>query len=115
MVAINRMSVLAAGGLTVAAVLIFKIYRRNKDMSMKIPGEDAFHELVGNCESIPSPGLTEAAKKNLIERIQGMNQVELELVANTIPIELCLNRIHKEIDKARKFESLVKNAIGSLD
>lgn len=59
--------------------------------------------------------LTEAAKLNLTERILGMSQEELELVADTIPIELCLKRIHKELDRAKNFESLVKNAIGSLN
>lgn len=58
--------------------------------------------------------LTDAAKKKLAERIQGMSQEELEIVADTIPIELCLNRIEKELSRAKDFENLVKKAIGSL-
>lgn len=58
--------------------------------------------------------LTDAEKNILTERINGMGAEELELVADTLPIELCLKRIHKELDKAKEFENMIKNALGGL-
>ena len=40
-------------------------------------------------------------RKELTERIKGMSQEELLIVSETIPVDLCLARIQKELDKIK--------------
>lgn len=58
--------------------------------------------------------LTAAEKKELTERFGGMSKEEIDFIIDLIPVEYCLNRIHRELDKAKDFENKVKSAMASL-
>lgn len=68
-------------------------------------------EMSENCENIKVEinTMSNRERKELTERIKGMSVEELEIVADTIPVELCLARIQKELDKAKEMENSIKN------
>ena len=47
----------------------------------------------------------------LIATIRGMSDEELGVILDNIPTHLVLNRIAKELDRAKKFEEAVRAAI----
>ena len=53
--------------------------------------------------------------RELKERIHAMTPEELSIVADTIPVELCLGRIHNEILKAKSLEDSIKGMINKLE
>lgn len=59
-------------------------------------------------------GLNENEKKELTNRFKAMSRDELELFMDLVPVEFCLNRIQKELDKAKLFEDSIKNAMAGL-
>ena len=76
-------------------------------------------EKVINNEAIVIPtftrtNLTTPQIKELTSRIKAMSPEELELVSNTIPVELCLKRIKNEIDRATKFEETIRSVVNKL-
>ena len=60
------------------------------------------------------PSLNEAERKELTDRFKAMSTNELELFMDLVPIELCLGRIQKELDKSRAFEQAIKAATAGL-
>lgn len=62
----------------------------------------------------PTYTLTAAEKKELTNRFGGMSKEEIDFIIDLIPIEYCLDRIHRELDKAKDFENKVKSAMASL-
>lgn len=58
--------------------------------------------------------LNEHEKKELTNRFKAMTKDELELFMDLVPIELCLNRIQKELDKSKAFEEAIKAATAGL-
>lgn len=44
--------------------------------------------------------MTNAEKEELIRRVRAMDYEELEIVAANIPVQMCLDRIKKELEKA---------------
>lgn len=58
-------------------------------------------------------GLTQAERNELTERFLGMSDEEKELFVDLIPVEMCVDRIQRELDKAKEFERSIKNAIGN--
>lgn len=57
-------------------------------------------------------GLTPREKKELAERIKAMTPEELVIVAENIPVEMCMARINSELARAAEFERSVKEACG---
>ena len=55
--------------------------------------------------------LTEREAAELAARVKAMTREEMELVLDTIPVEMCLSRIEKEITRIRAFEIALKTAI----
>lgn len=51
--------------------------------------------------------MSEMETKELIARINGMSKEELEVVADHIPVELCYNRIGKELKKAKMLDEAI--------
>lgn len=47
----------------------------------------------------------EVAREELINRIKAMDDVELQIVADTIPVELCIARIQKELRQKELLEN----------
>ena len=58
--------------------------------------------------------MSEMERKELIERIKAMDQEELELVVDCLPIDICLARVQKEIGRLRLFEQTVRNTINDF-
>ena len=59
--------------------------------------------------------MTAVHREEFISRIKGMSQEELEIVADLLPIEMCFNRIKKELDKSKQFEASIKAAMNGLN
>ena len=51
--------------------------------------------------------MTNLEKEEFISRIKGLDDEEMELVADLIPIELCMKRLEKELDKLKSLENWV--------
>ena len=59
--------------------------------------------------------MTNLAREELISRIKGLDEEEMELVVNLIPVDLCLKRIGKELDKLKSVENWVDRASKMLE
>lgn len=59
-------------------------------------------------------GLTEADKRELTERFRGMSQAEIDIFMELVPVELCIARIQKELDRAKEFEQTIKTAMAGF-
>lgn len=81
-------------------------------MSIKI--DEKTLEAVNSIKSEKPSELSKAEVAELTERFKGMSQAEMELFIDIVPIDLCLNRIHKELDRAKEFEMMIKSAMTSL-
>lgn len=47
--------------------------------------------------------------------IKGMSQEESELIADMLPVEVCYNRIGRELQKAKTFKTEVLTALGQTE
>lgn len=59
--------------------------------------------------------MTNLAREELISRIKGLDEEEMELVVNLIPVDLCLKRIGKELDKLKSVENWMDKASKMLE
>ena len=59
--------------------------------------------------------MSEIEKNELITRIKGMSKEELEVVADCIPVELCHNRIGKELKKAKILDETIMGLAAGID
>ena len=59
--------------------------------------------------------MTKFEEEEFINRIKGMSRQELEIVADIIPIDLCMARIQKELDKAKRVEDYVRKTINMFE
>ena len=64
--------------------------------------------------SIERKSLTEREARELKDRIKSMSHEELVVVAETIPVELCLERMHNELEKAKELKEKIEDAIFSF-
>ena len=58
--------------------------------------------------------MTQMEIDELTRRVKAMSRDELEIVIDNVPVELCMRRIEKELEKAEAFENRVKLAAGLL-
>ena len=80
----------------------------------KINIDQATNALKTITEAVKDKGentMTRMEKEEFIERIKGMSQEELELVVEIIPVDMCMARINKELDRLKAFENSVKSAV----
>ena len=47
--------------------------------------------------------------------IKGMSVEELDLIADMLPVEVCHNRIGRELQKAKAFKTEVMTALGQTE
>lgn len=59
--------------------------------------------------------MSEMEKNELITRIKGMSKEELEVVADCIPVELCHNRIGKELKKAKMLDEAIMGLAAGIE
>ena len=80
----------------------------------KINIDQATNTLKTITEAVKDKGentMTRMEKEEFIERIKGMSQEELELVVEIIPVDMCMDRVNKELDRLKAFENSVKSAV----
>ena len=58
--------------------------------------------------------ISEREKKELRDRIEAMTPEELAIVVECIPVNLCMARIHSELDRAANIEKSIKNMINVI-
>ena len=58
--------------------------------------------------------LTAAGNKALAEKIKAMREDELEVVVDNIPVEFCLERIKRELDRAKELEAGIVSIISKI-
>ena len=59
--------------------------------------------------------MTNLEKEEFISRIKGLDDEEMELVADLIPIDLCMKRLEKELDKLKSLENFVASTSKLLE
>ena len=80
----------------------------------KINIDQATNALKTITEAVKDKGentMTRMEKEEFIDRIKGMSQEELELVVEIIPVDMCMARVNKELDRLKTFENSVKSAV----
>lgn len=55
--------------------------------------------------------LTDRERENIINRINAMNDEELQVVVNSIPVGMCLQRIADELGKSVQLAENISNCI----
>lgn len=65
-------------------------------------------------KKVRTTGMTNAETKELTERFEAMSKEEMELFMDIVPIEMCMARIQKELDRAKEFEKSIKTAMNSF-
>ena len=83
----------------------------------KINIDQATNALKTITEAVKDKGentMTRMEKEEFIERIKGMSQEELELVVELIPVDMCMARVNKELDRLKAFENSVKSAVNGI-
>ena len=82
---------------------------------MSLKNDKAKTEAVKRPEMITSAGaeagMTKMEKEEFKDRIKAMSLEEMELALDVIPVELCLARVNRELDRLKTFESSVKTAV----
>lgn len=59
--------------------------------------------------------MTNLEKEEFISRIKGLDDEEMELVTDLIPIDLCMKRLEKELDKLKSLENWVESTSKLLE
>lgn len=94
-----------------------------KNISTKKPENKEIKDLIVSTEGVTSPKSPLCDKHTPIETptdyltglAKGMSREELEIISEQMPIELCFNRIGKEIQKTKEFAKAIKSAIDIYD
>jgi hypothetical protein len=55
-----------------------------------------------------------AHKKKLTEYFEALTREEMELFIDIVPIDLCMGRIQKELDKSSEFEKAIKTVVNGV-
>lgn len=80
----------------------------------KVVNKDVKEQPKMKTELKKNPSMTHMEKEELSRRVKAMSKEELEIVVNSIPVELCLMRIEREFDKLKAFEDSVKSAVSGV-
>lgn len=80
----------------------------------EIKFDDRSYGVIGTIKSEEPSELTKAEVNELTERFKGMSQAEMELFIDIVPVDLCLNRIKKELNKAKEFEESIKGVMAKI-
>ena len=116
---IRKVSLAVGGSVLLIFICGFSNKRRRKMKKVemeraKINIDQATNALKTITEAVKDKGentMTRMEKEEFIERIKGMSQEELELVVEIIPVDMCMTRVNKELDRLKAFENSVKSAV----
>lgn len=53
-------------------------------------------------------------KEKLTEYFEALTREEMELFIDIVPVDLCMRRIQKELDKASEFEKAIKLVVNGV-
>ena len=53
-------------------------------------------------------------KEKLTEYFKALTRDEMQLFIDIVPIEMCMGRIQKELDKASEFERAIKSVVNGV-
>lgn len=59
-------------------------------------------------------GMTKLERQELIDRVRGMDEYELRVVVDNIPLELCLSRIAKECERLKSIEESLSDLMNLM-
>lgn len=59
--------------------------------------------------------MTTLEEKTLAERTKALSEDELDVVVDNIPVEACVNRMLREIEKNREFIKAIQDAFKLLE
>lgn len=79
-------------------------------MCMTIPDVLKIDKVANGSKS----GIAKLHAEELANRVRAMKREEMELVLDNIPIELCFQRIEKELAKNKAFVEAINNAMDIL-
>lgn len=106
------------GVVTMAMLTVILIKERSNKMKLKLTREgeitvdEGIKDYVEKSESVKvvprdENGLSEADKRELKERFEGMSPAEIDIFMSLVPVELCIKRIEKELDKAKECQKAI--------
>lgn len=93
---------------------IIILTKRSEKMKKKeVKMDEQLKESVQKVEAVKlvqrdENGLSDADKRELTERFKGMSQAEIDIFMDLVPIDMCVARIQKELDRAKEFETAIK-------
>lgn len=61
------------------------------------------------------PPMTKMEINELISVTKGLDKAEIEIVLDHIPVEMCFNRIAKELKKNKAFIDSIRGAVSGFD
>ena len=114
---IRKVSLAVGGSVLLIFICGFSNKRRRKMKKVEMERakiDQATNALKTITEAVKDKGentMTRMEKEEFIERIKGMSQEELELVVEIIPVDMCMARVNKELDRLKAFENSVKSAV----
>lgn len=101
-----------------AAALIFLYIERRITMSevkeQKLVNKEVKEQPKVKTEVKKNTSMTHMEKEELSRRVKAMSREELEVVLDSIPVELCLMKIEREFDRLKAFEDSVKSAVSGV-
>ena len=53
-------------------------------------------------------------KEEFMNRVMAMSQEDLQMIVDYVPVEMCLARIQKELDRVKAIESSIKETMNLL-
>ena len=120
----KKILVRIVGVVTMAMLTVILMKERSKLMKCDLSKRNAeitdeIRDYVEKAESVKvvprdENGLSDADKRELKERFEGMSPAEIDIFMSLVPVELCVKRIEKELDKAKEFERTIKSAMSGL-
>lgn len=107
--------VVGVGLLIFTTVLIYK--KRGQKKMKKFEAEKYLNPIEESVKEHDPANLkmTKFEEEEFINRIKGMSRQELEIVADILPIDLCMARIQKELDKAKRVEDYIRNTVNMFE
>lgn len=53
-------------------------------------------------------------KEEFMNRVMAMSNEDLQMIVDYVPVEMCLDRIQKELDRVKAIESSIKETMNLL-
>ena len=94
-----------------------KMKKMNERYTMPKIEAEKYLEPIEECIKEHDPAnlkMTKLEEDEFVNRVKGMSREEMEIIADILPVELCMARIQKELDKAKRVEDYIRGTIDIL-